>query len=182
VNKDILFLPAQIVPGLIWLVSVIMLIVAVVRSIVTKSQLGLTCGALAVVLLSTWAFISFSNPELVYCYGLKGHFVHDVGYSRMREFAKEVSQKQGFETFRRDSSDGSRPIWDDLASRYPFLSWNRSSGTIIARGGIVALTWGSPLVGHLGFEIAVNGELQDTQERVQLLRASDDIQFFSSAD
>jgi hypothetical protein len=178
----ILLLPAQVVPAFIWLVSVIKLITAVIRSIVAKSQVYLTCGTFVVVLLSTWAMISFRNPGLICCYGLKGRFVHDVGYTKMREFAKEVSQKQGFEMLRRDSSNESMAIWDDLARRYSFLNWNESSGTILARGGVVGLSWGSPLIGHQGFDISLDGKPMAPQERSQFLRVSEDIQFFCSAD
>jgi hypothetical protein len=178
----ILVLPAEVAPIFIWLVSVFKLIAGAIRSIMANSQIYLACGTLAAVVLFTWAFISFGNPDWVRCYGLKTHFACSVGYAKMRDFAKEVSQKQGFEGFRRDSSDESRAIWDDLASRYPFLSWNGSAGQIWADRRRVSLYWGSALVGHLGFTVAVDGRLPDSdapEDRTQSIKVSPDIEFFS---
>jgi hypothetical protein len=62
-------------------------------------------------------------------------------------------------------------------SRYPFVSWNNNSGTIIAGDGLVSLTWGSPLVGHWGFEMSPNGLVKGVEDRCTILRISDDLQF-----
>lgn len=101
----------------------------------------------------------------------------------MREFAKEMSQA-GPEAIIRKPGVGGLPApqqqkqWDDPAARYPFLDWNHGTGTVIVRGGIVELTWGSALTGHWGFQVAPDGVVKDVEEdRGAVLRVAPDIQF-----
>ena len=73
--------------------------------------------------------------------------------------------------------------WNNLAARYPFLNWNHGAGHVIARGGLVKLTWGSPLVGHWGFQVAPGGEVTDLDPgRAWFLRVDKDIQFVNYFD
>jgi len=170
-------LPAEIVPVAVWLLSVIMLVMLVVRSLVIRRQILLRCAALVIVLISTMAMLYLSNPTLFYLYGLRDRFVEQAGYSDIRKFAYEVSQNQELIICGYMLSYESKPIWDDLVSRYPFVSWNDNSGKIITRDGLVSLTWGSPLVGHWGFEVSPNGLVKDIEDRCTILRISDGLQF-----
>jgi hypothetical protein len=73
--------------------------------------------------------------------------------------------------------------WNDLVSRYPFLTWNDGPGHVIARGGLVELTWGSPLVGHWGFQVAPGGEVTDLDpDEGWFLRVARDLQFVNYFD
>jgi hypothetical protein len=56
--------PAQIVPVAVWLLSVIMLVMSVVRSLVIRRHILLRCAALVIVLISTMAMLYLSNPTL----------------------------------------------------------------------------------------------------------------------
>ena len=171
-------LPAEIVSVAVWLLSVIMLVMSVVKSVIIRRHILLRCAALVIVLISTTAMLYLGNS--MYLYGLRDRFVEQAGYSNIREFANEVSQKQELVICGYKLSDESKPIWDDLVSRYPFVSWNNNSGTIIARDGLVSLTWGSPLVGHWGFEVSPNGLVKDIEDRcriLSILRISDGLQF-----
>lgn len=174
---SVCMLPAGIVPVAVWLLSVIMLIMSVVRSLITRRHILLRCAALVIVLISTMAMLYLSNSTLFYLYGLRDRFVEQAGYSDIRKFAYEVSQKQELIICGYMLSDESKPIWDDLVSRYPFVSWNDNAGTIIARDGLVSLTWGSPLAGHWGFEVSPNGQVKDLEDRGKILRISNDLQF-----
>ncbi len=106
-----------------------------------------------------------------------------VGYLKMREFAKEVSQ-MGPETMIarlgtwRPPTTEDQKRWDGLAARYPFLEWNDASGTVLVRDGVVQLTWGSALVGHWGFQVAPEGTARNLEKgHGAALRVSGDIQF-----
>ena len=172
---SVCMLPAGIVPVAVWLLSVIMLIMSIVRSLIIRRHILLTCAALVIVLISTTAMLYLGNS--MYLYGLRDRFVEQAGYSDIRKFAYEVSRKQELVICGYMLSDESKPIWDDLVSRYPFVSWNNNSGTIIARNGLVSLTWGGPIVGHWGFEVSPNGLVKDIEDRCKILRISDDLQF-----
>lgn len=87
-------LPAEIVPVAVWLLSVIMLVVSVVRSLVIRRHILLRCAALVIVLISTMAFFSFGNLMPFYLYGLRDRFEEKAGYANIREFANEVSQNR----------------------------------------------------------------------------------------
>ncbi len=106
----------------------------------------------------------------------------------MREFAKEVSPT-GKEVVIAGPGKWSpatpeqQKQWDDLRSRYPFLRWTFGRGVVVARDGIVSLTWGSPLTGHWGVHVAPAGKAEDPEEdRCWILRVSEDILFFNTFD
>jgi len=179
---SVLALPAQVVPTFIWLIAVVMLGISIIRAIVTRRHIPLACGALVIALLSTWAFISFYSPCTARLYGLRDRFVQKVGYPKMREFANELAHEQNLVLCGYQLSDESKPMWDDLVARYPFVSWNDGSGTIMVGNGSVALTWGSPLVGHWGFEVSLDGRSHLAEDRWKSLRVSEDIRFIDSED
>jgi hypothetical protein len=170
-------LPAEIIPVAVWLLAVIMLVMSVVRSLVIRRYILLRCAALVIVLISTMAFIFFCDLTLFYLYGLRDRFAEQADFSDIHKFAYEVSQKQELVICGYKLSDESKPIWDDLVSRYPFVSWNDNSGTIITRDGLVSLTWGSSLVGHWGFEVLPNGQVKDLENQGKILKVSNDLQF-----
>jgi hypothetical protein len=101
----------------------------------------------------------------------------------MREFAKEVSQRGEEIVIARPgkwspATPEQQKQWDDLRSRYPFLRWTFGQGTVVARDGIVSLTWGSALTGHWGFQLALEETVKGLeQDRGRVLKVSDDIQF-----
>ncbi len=106
----------------------------------------------------------------------------------MREFAKEVS-RTGEEAMIAGPGKWSpatpeqQKQWNDLRSRYPFLRWTFGQGLMVAHGGIVSVTWGSPLTGHWGFEMAPDGKVRDPEGgRCRILRVSEDIQFVNYFD
>jgi len=168
--------PAEITSVAVWLLSII-LIILTIRSLIIRRHIFSTGITFIVVLISTLAFFSIGNSMPFYLYGLSDRFEEKAGYANIRKFANEVSQKQEFIICRYMLSDESKPIWDDLVSRYPFVSWNDNAGTIIARDGLVSLTWGSPLAGHWGFEVSPNGQVKDLEDRGKILRISNDLQF-----
>ena len=107
----------------------------------------------------------------------------------MREFARELSSigedtiLSGPRRTTNSLSKEQREQWADLACRYPFLNWVHGAGVVLVRGGIVELTWGSPLTGHWGFQVSSDGKVKDAEEdRCVALRVSDDIQFINYYD
>lgn len=182
-----LFLPAGIVPMGAAFFAAVCLLGVVIRSLVVGRDRRWTVGVLAVVIAATGAY-RLASPHLPgYLEGLRNRFVSKVGYDQMRQFAAEVSEPNalampqgvlvGADRVDAPSSEQTDP-WDDLASRYPFLDWNGGAGAIIARNGVVELTWGSPLVGHWGFQVTPGGEVTDLDpDDGWFLRVARDIQF-----
>jgi hypothetical protein len=186
-------LPAQVVPFGIGVLAAVILLTAVVASFIVRQDRLWTIGALALVLAATMAFL-FSAPHLPgFLHGLRDRFVAKVGYPKMREFARAVSQ-EGFplDSDRCLQKPGSvgyptsverQKQWDELARRYPFLHWVHGDGTVIARGGCVELHWGSPLTGHWGFQVSLDGTFEAVEEnRGRILKAADDIRFVNYFD
>jgi hypothetical protein len=180
-------LPAEVVPDAIGFVAGICLLGAVVRSLIARRDRRWTLGALAVVVAATGAY-RLAAPHLPgYLEGLRDRFVSKVGYAQMRQFAEEVSQNHPLVNaegilIRPDrlkaASAEQTEQWNDLVSRYPFLTWNDGAGAVIARDGRVEMTWGSPLTGHWGFQVAPAGEVTDLDaHRGWFLRVAKDIQF-----
>jgi hypothetical protein len=176
-------LPAQIVPVAIGLLAGVKLVIAVVQSLSAHRHRTWTIGALVVVIIATWTFVSCGSRLPGFLHGLRDRFVVKAGYAKMREFAKEVSQT-GAEAIiarpgrRSPATSEQQKQWDDLVARYPFVNWTFGQGTILVRGGIVRMTWGSPLTGHWGFQVAPGGEVKDPEEgRCRILWVSEDIQF-----
>jgi hypothetical protein len=182
-------LPAEIVPAGIGLLAGIMLVVAVVRSFVARRDRTWTMGALAVAIVAAGAFVSYSSRLPGFLHGLRDRFATRVGYAKMREFAAEVSQL-GEEVIITKPGKWSPPTpeqqeqWDDLVVRYPFVKWTFGQGVIVARGGIVGMSWGSPLTGHWGFQVAPGGKVKDMkkEDRCRFLRVAEDIQFVYYSD
>jgi len=173
----LLILPAQILPIGIYLFSVIALLILAISSLFTLRHIFLTWMVLLVVVASAWASIFFREPMIFYLYGLRSGFATKVGYPTIRKFADEVSQRQLSTMCGYKLSPELQSIWDDLASRYPFVTWNENSGTIMVWDDHVSLSWGSPLVGHWGFEASLNGHVRDLENPGWLLRVSEDLQF-----
>ena len=181
-------LPAEVVPLGIALFAAVILVTAVIASLVVRRDRAWTIGALAIVLAATGVFVLCAPHLPGFLHGLRDRFVTKVGYPKMREFAREVSQ-QGFplgpEGILQKPGIGGNPVseerqkqWDDLAGRYPFLEWTFGAGTVIVRGGLVELNWGSPLTGHWGFQVAPKGKVGAVEEdRGRVLQVADDIQF-----
>ncbi|MCX5644212.1 MAG: hypothetical protein NTZ17_05950 [Phycisphaerae bacterium] len=175
--------PAELTASAIGLLAAVVLVIAVIKSLLARRRRAWTIGALAVVIAAGSAFW-FCPPELPgFLHGLRDRFVAEVGYPKMREFAKEMSQA-GPEAIIGRPGMGSPPApeqqrrWDDLVARYPFLNWTYGAGTVIVRGGIVELTWGSALTGHWGFQVAPDGVVKDIEkDRGKVLRVAADIQF-----
>jgi len=165
---------------------------AVVRSLVTHRDIRWTAGALLTVLALTathWLGIRHLHAFL---HGLRDRFVSKIGYARMSHFAKEVSQNHPLVNTegiliqpeeRKTASPEQIEQWNDLVSRYPFLNWNHGAGHVMARGGLVQLTWGSPLVGHWGFQVAPGGEVANLDpDEGWFLRVAKDLQFVNYFD
>jgi len=180
-------LPAQVAPDVIGFVASVCLLGAVGHSLAVRRRRRWTLGALAVVIAATGAFRLIAPHLPGYLHGLRDRFVSEVGYARMRHFAEEVSQNHPLVGFNgilirperlASASAEQRQQWNDLVSRYPFLNWNYGAGSVIARGGLVELTWGSPLVGHWGFQVAPGGEVTDLDpDEGWFLRVAQDLQF-----
>jgi hypothetical protein len=180
--------PAQIVPVGIGLLAGIKLVNAVVRSLTARQHRVWTLGALAIVIAATGAFWLCAPHLPGFLHGLRDRFVAKVGYTGMREFAKEVCPN-GKEVIIAGPGKWSpatperQKQWDDLRSRYPFLRWTFGRGVVVARDGIVSLTWGSPLTGHWGFHLSPAGRVEDPEERRRrILRVSEDILFVYYSD
>jgi len=179
-------LPAEIVPFGIGALTGVILLTAVVASLIVRQDRAWTLGALAIVLAATGLFVVAAPHLPGFLHGLRDRFVAKVGYPKMREFAREVSQ-EGFplgsegiiQQPRVWGSEEGQKQWDELARRYPFLNWTHGAGTVVVRGGPIELTWGSPLTGHWGFQVAPNnGRVEAVEEdRGKVLKVSDDIQF-----
>jgi hypothetical protein len=180
-------LPAFVVADAIRFISGVCLLGVVGHSLAVRRDRRWTIGILAVAVAATGA-CRLAAPHLPgFLHGLRDRFVSKVGYNQMRQFAEEISQDhplvdaQGL-MLRPDrfASASAEQIeqWTDLVSRYPFLTWNDGTGTVTARGGLVELTWGSPLVGHYGFQVAPAGEVTDLdKDQGWFLRVAKDIQF-----
>lgn len=185
-------LPAQVVPAAIGFMAAAFLLGAVVRSLIARRDRCWTLGVLAVVVAATGA-LWFSVPRWpVFLYGLRDRFVSKVGYTQMRRFAEEMSQNHPLVSAEgilvtpdrlKSASREQTEQWNDLVSRYRFLTWNDGPGHVIARGGLVTLTWGSPLVGHWGFQVAPGGEATDLDlDEGWFLRVAKDLQFVNYFD
>jgi hypothetical protein len=185
-------LPAQVVPDVIGFVAAAFLLGAVVRSLIARRDRRWTLGVLAVVVAATGA-LWFSIPRWpAFLYGLRDRFAGEVGYNQMRQFAEEISQNHPLVNAegilirpdrRKAMTTEQTEQWNDLVSRYPFLTWNDGPGHVMARGGLVELTWGSPLVGHWGFQVAPGGEVTDLDpDEGWFLRVARDLQFVNYFD
>jgi hypothetical protein len=162
-------LPAQIVPYALWLFAVVMLLIAIIRSLKKRNQLILPCASLLIAIASMWFFLANYEPLSGFLLGMKTRFVNKVGYPKMREFAKEIALE--YEKFAEDPNSR-----EDLSSRYPFLNWAFGKGNFYMGDDVVEHTWGSPLTGHWGFQVSPDGAVKDI-ERGKFLRVSKDIQF-----
>lgn len=176
-------LPAEIVPAGIGLLAGVKLVGAVVRSLSARRHRSWTIGALAVAIMAMLVFVSCASWLPGFLHGLRDRFVAEVGYAKMREFAKEVSQTGAEAIIAKPgrwspATPEQQKRWDDLIARYPFLDWTHGAATIVVRGGLVQVTWGSALTGHWGFQVSPSGKVKDVEEdRRRVLRVSDDIQF-----
>lgn len=185
-------LPAEIVPLGIGFVATIYLLGAVVRSLIARRDRRWTLGVLVVVVAATGAFWLGARHLPGFLHGLRDRFASRVGYDRMRQFAEEISQNHPLVQAEgilirperlASASAEQRQQWNDLVSRYPFLNWRPGAGSVVARGGLVTLTWGSPLVGHWGFQVAPGGEVTDLDsDEGRFLRVAKDIQFVNYFD
>ena len=180
--------PAQVVPAGVGLLAGFKLMSTVVRLLSARQNRVWALGALTVAVAATGAFW-FCSPHLPgFLHGLRDRFIAKVGYARMREFAQEVSQIGKEVIIARPgkwspATAEQQKQWDDLRSRYPFLRWTFGQGVVVARGGIVSLTWGSPLTGHWGLHVASAGRVEDPEEdRCRILRVSEDILFVYHSD
>ncbi len=182
------FLPAKVVPFGVGFFAVAILVTSAITSLRVRRDRAWTIGALAIVVVATSVFL-LSAPHLPgFLHGLRDRFVTQVGYPKMREFARELSQPGApvdSEGILRKPGRGSTPTskerqrqWNDLLARYPFLEWRFGANTVIVRGGLVELTWGGPLTGHWGFQVAPNGTVGAIDEdEGRVLKVADDIQF-----
>jgi hypothetical protein len=180
-------LPAQIAPFATGLLAVIYLLVTAIASLAVKQHRGPSVGALVISMVGIGVFVSGVEFAPGFLHGLRDRFVAEVGYAKMRQFAREISQ-DGFllvsdGVLRRPERSGAatpreQARWDDLVSRYRFLGWNKQSGTIVVGEGQVELYWGSALTGHWGFQVSTGAPLEAPEEdRGRVLRVADDIQF-----
>jgi hypothetical protein len=184
----LVLLPAEVVPLGIGFLLVIILVLTVVRSFLARRHRAWTIGALTVVIGAAYVYW-FQLPEFPgFLEGLRDRFAMRVGYPKMREFAREMAQTGPEAIIARPGKWNPPTVenqkrWADLVVRYPFLEWNHATGTVLVRGGIVELTWGSALVGHWGFQVAPGGKANDPKEdRCRILRVSDDILFINYFD
>jgi len=158
--------PAEVVPWGVGFVTAIVLMASLAKGRDRKW----TLGALAVLIGSTVASWFCYQPAAIFLYGLRDRFVAQVGYPAMRQFAQEFSQS--------DSLPMAQKQWDDLGRQYPFLRWPVMARARITRQGAVKVEWGSPLVGHWGFEVAGEGTLTvPEKDRGLVLKVADDVQF-----
>jgi hypothetical protein len=180
--------PAEIAPSGIGLITFLILMVAVIRSLITRKDRTWALSAMAVVILATTAYWNWAGRLPGFLEGLRDRFAAQVGYPKLREFAREVLAGTPLTTSEgiiegpgrsEPKSDEQARAWDDLVSRYPFLAWTNSAGLIVARDGVAELHWGSPLVGHWGVQVAPEGTVKDLTEedRGTSLRGAKDIQF-----
>ncbi|MHC4518318.1 MAG: hypothetical protein ACYTAS_07005 [Planctomycetota bacterium] len=181
-------LPAEIVPFGIGFVAVLVLMSTAVASLVAKRDRRWSLGALAIALTAIGVSVLWDDYHLPgFLHGLRDRFVAEVGYAKMREFAREVSQ-DGFllvvdGVLGRPGEYGAatpraQEQWDDLVSRYRFLGWNKQSGVVVVGEDQVELHWGRALTGHWGFQVSTGAPLEEPEEdRGRVLRVADDIQF-----
>lgn len=185
---SVFLFPAEIVPHGIGFVAVLILLAKAVLSLVKRRDRCWTFGALAVSIAAIATCRGVASRLPGFQEGLRDRFVTQVGYPKMREFAKEVSRGSPLTSsdgvFRkpgqyRPLSDEEQKAWNDLVARYPFLAWNHASGGVFTRGGIVEFTWGSPLTGHWGFQVSPEGTVKELTEedRGFSQKVAEDIQF-----
>ncbi|UCD00005.1 MAG: hypothetical protein JSW66_09005 [Phycisphaerales bacterium] len=160
-------LPAEVIRWGVGFVITIVLVGSLAKGRDRKWPLR----ALAVLIVTTIAFWFFCQPTKIFLYGLRDRFIAQVGYPSMRQFAQEFSAN--------DSLPTEQKQWDDLATRYPFLRWNRMARARTTRQGAVEVYWGGALMGHWGFEVAGEGTLSvPDKDEGRVLKVADDIQFF----
>lgn len=186
------FFPAEIVPLGAGFLAGLTLVYTTAASLMAHRDRKWAVGALAMTIGAAGLFWFCAEPASVFLYGLRDRFVVQVGYRMMRQFAAELSQDKSLTDregvlqspgYHDAATPRAQKQWDDLVARHPFLGWNGEAGTVIARGGSVSLTWGSGLVGHWGFEVALEGTLSVPEEdRGRILKIADDIQFVSYYD
>ena len=159
-------LPAEVVPSGIGFVTAIVLL----ASLATGRDRKWTLGAVVVLIGTTSVFWFCYQPSTIFLYGLRDRFTSQVGYAATRQFAQDFSQS--------DSLPMEQKQWEHLVKRYPFLRWNRMARARITQQGAVKVEWGSPLLGHWGFEVAGKGALSvPEKDRGRVLKVVDDIQF-----
>jgi len=74
-------------------------------------------------------------------------------------------------------SNEEQRIWDEFADKYEFLHWNSGWAHVFIYKNIVTVEWGSALVGHWVFQVALHGTAFKNQDRGRYLKVEDDIQF-----
>jgi len=183
--------PAEIVPSAIGFLAGLTLVYTAVASLMARRDRKWALGALAVVIGTTGVFWFCVHPATFFLYGLCDRFVAQVGYPTMRQFAAELSQDESLTDadgtlyppgFHGVASPAEQERWDNLVARYPFLGWNSGSVTI-SRHGSVQSYWGSALVGHWGFEVALEGTLSvPDKDRGRVLKIANDLHFVSYYD
>ena len=174
-------LPAKMASYIVLLYSIIMLIFLTFRTIFKNiRQVYLPVTSLIIVIGSLSLFFQFQSLNC-FLYGLNTRFKTQFGYSKMREFAKEIIQKP--EGIVSDSSLAEDPRHSkdqskrqELAKKYPFLGWHKDHGGVYIIEDIVEMTWGSALSGHWGFQVALKGKVSPIEKGTSL-KVADDIQF-----
>ncbi len=176
-----LFALPAIAPYGIWLFLVVSLTCSTLGARKNARQVRMPLGALAIAVASMWLLHANYRPTSVFVRGLEFRFAQKAGYDAMRQFAKEVAESPGGVAHAHDLGNPQERFDPkrraEFGSRYPFLDWGFGTGILSVSKGVVSQTWGSALTGHWGFRVATGGSLGTPKDCVDILRASDDIQF-----
>jgi len=189
---DILLFPAVLFPAFIALLAFLILSIKSVIGLIRRTRrymslLNIGIMGLMIVIIA-WV------PIPGYLHGLRDRFKNEIGYDGLREFAYEFEGLEelvkhfpevaelSYEVLKTPNrygplSNEEQKIWDDFADKFEFLRWNRGTAHVFIYDNIVEVSWGSGLIGHFGFQVALHGAELKNQRRGRYLKVEDDIQF-----
>lgn len=189
---DILLFPAVLFPAFIALLAFLILSIKSVIGLIRRTRrymslLNIGIMGLMVVIIA-WV------PIPGYLHGLRDRFKNEIGYEGLREFAYEFEGHEDLEKLTPEVtgfshkilkgpnkfgplSSEEQSIWDEFSEKYEFLHWNRDTAAVSVYDNIVEVSWGSGLIGHFGFQVALHGAEFKNQRRGRYLKVEDDIQF-----
>lgn len=189
---DIMFFPAVLFPAFIALLAFVILSIKSIIGLIRRTRryislLNIGIMGLMVVIIA-WV------PIPGYLHGLRDRFKNEIGYEGLREFAYEFEGNEDLEKLTPEVtgfshkilkgpnkygplSSEEQSIWDEFSDKYEFLHWNRDTAVVSVYDNIVEVSWGSALIGHFGFQVALHGAEFKNQRSGRYLKVEDDIQF-----
>ncbi len=193
----ILLIPVVLFPAFFALLAFVILSIKSVIGLIRRTRRDMSL--LNIGIMSLMVVIIAWVPIPGYLHGLRDRLKNEIGYEGLREFAYEFEGHEDLEKLNPEVtgfshkilkgpkrfgplSSEEKSIWDEFSDKYEFLHWNRDTAYVGIYNNIVEVSWGSALIGHFGFQVALHGAEFKNQRPGRYLKVEDDIQFLYLVD